>query len=224
MLTERDLKILEWVGRQGVVRAEHVMARVGMGRSATYRRLAQLVDYGLLRRYRVLYNDGALLAATAEGLCAVGLDHPRPARIALAQVPHMVLSATLAARLEPHLQEQTLLIDREHRAAENATGRPLGSAILGPGNNGQSRLHRPDFVLTSTGSEQLIAIELELTLKTRARLERTLRGYLRNHNVASIRYYAPQPIADAVRRAARMTGSDSILELQRPPSASIERR
>jgi hypothetical protein len=219
MLTDRDLKILEWIGRQGVVRAEHVMTRFGMGRSATYRRLAQLLDYGLLRRHRLLYNDGGLLAATPEGLKAAGLHQLRPARIALAQIPHMVLSATLAAQLEPRLEDQRLLTDREHRAAENAAGHPLGSAILGPGDNGHSRLHRPDFVLASNGGEQLVAIELELTLKTRARLERTLRGYVRNHNVAAVRYHAPRPVAEALQRAARITGTEDILELAPLPAA-----
>jgi hypothetical protein len=224
MLTERDLNIVEWIGRQGVARAEHVMTRFGMGRTAAYRRLAHLVDYALLRRHRILYNDGGLLTATAEGLRAAGLHHLRPARIALSQIPHMLLSATLAAQLEPELKEGKLLTDREHRAAENAAGHPLGSAILGPAGNGHSRLHHPDFVLAINGNQRLVAIELELTLKARARLERTLRGYLRNHNVATIRYYAPKPIADAVRRAAGATGSDSILELRRPPSAWIKRR
>lgn len=221
MLTERDITILEWIGRQGTVRTEHVMSRFGMGRTATYRRVAELVDYGLLRRHRVLYNDGGLLTATAEGLRAAGLHQLRPARIALAQVRHMVISAGLAAQLELQLTDQKLLTDREHRAAENATGQPFGSAITGPFNNGLGRLHRPDFVLTSNGGEQLVAIEIELTLKTRARIERILRGYLRNRKVAEIRYYAPQPVAEAVKRAARATGTDSILELAPLPPPTV---
>ena len=114
-----------------------------MGRTAAYRRLAELVDYGLLRRHRVLYNEGGLLTATAEGLRAAGLQQLRPVRIVLAQVPHMLTSATLAAQLERRLGDQTLLTDREHRAAENAIGKPLGSAITGPLNDGLNRLHRP---------------------------------------------------------------------------------
>ncbi len=220
MVTERDIQILEWIGRQGAARAEHVMARFHMGRTAAYRRLAELVDYGLLRRERVLYNDGALLVATAEGLRAAGLHQLRPTRIALAQIPHMLSSATLAAQLEPRLEDQKLLTDREHRAAENTTGQPLGSAILGPADNGHRRLHRPDFILTHHGSKDMVAIELELTLKTRTRLERILRGYLRNPNVTAIRYHAPQPVADAVERAARATGAHSILELASLPATT----
>ena len=57
------------------------------------------------------------------------------------------------------------------------------------------------------------SIEIELTLKNRTRLERILRGYLRNQNVTAVRYHAAPPIAEAVRRAARGVGADAILEL-----------
>ena len=129
MLTSRDREIVNWIGRQGVARAEHVMIRFSIGRTATYRRLHGLVDYGLVCRHRLLYNDGGLLAATAEGLRWAKLDRLRPARISLALVPHMIASAALAAELEPRLVHETLLTDREHRAAENAAGRPLASAL-----------------------------------------------------------------------------------------------
>ena len=45
-------------------------------------------------------------------------------------------------------------------------------------------------------------------MKNRTRLERILRGYLRNQNVSIVRYHAAPPIADAVRRAARAVGAE----------------
>ncbi|MGA8337860.1 MAG: hypothetical protein WB761_24215 [Solirubrobacteraceae bacterium] len=206
MLTSRDREIVNWIGRQGVVRAEHVMVRFSIGRTASYRRLHVLVDYGLVRRHRLLYNDGGLLTATAEGLRWAELD--QLPRISLALVPHMIASAALAAELEPRLVHETLLSDREHRAAENAAGQPLASAILAPD---RARLHRPDFALV--GIDWVVAIEIELTLKTRARLERILRGYLRNRDLASVRYYAAPRIGEAVRRAAQAVGADRLLEV-----------
>jgi hypothetical protein len=124
MLTERDMTIAAWIGRQGAVRTEHVMTRFSIGRTATYRRLHELAEFGLVRRHRLLYNDGGLLTATAEGLRWAGLDRLAPARISLALVPHIIASAALAAQLEPTLTAERLLSDREHRAAENAAGEP----------------------------------------------------------------------------------------------------
>lgn len=213
MLTTRDREIVKWIGRQGVVRAEHVMIRFSMGRAATYRRLHELVDYGLVRRHRLLYKDGGLLTATAEGLRWAELHRLSPARISLALVPHMIASAALAAELEPQLVHATLLSDREHRAAENEAGRPLASAILATDRPDRARLHRPDFALVGADGERVVAIEVELTLKNKTRLERILRGYLRNRNLRTVRYYALPPIADAVRRAARAVGADRLLEI-----------
>ena len=213
MLTERDMTIARWIGRQGAVRAEHVMTRFSIGRTATYRRLHELIDFGLVRRHRLLYNDGGLLTATAEGLRCAGLDRLTPARISLALVPHMIASAALAAEIEPRLDGQTLLSDREHRAAENAAGEPIASAIVGRQSDGRAGLHRPDFALIAQGGQHVIAVEVELTLKNRTRIERILRGYLRNQNVSVVRYHAVEPIGDAVRRAARAVGAEAIVEL-----------
>jgi hypothetical protein len=218
MLTERDITITEWIGRQGAVRAEHVMTRFSIGRTATYRRLHELAGCGLVRRHRLLYNDGGLLTATAEGLRCAGLDRLTPARISLALVPHMIASAALAAELEPQLDCEALLSDREHRAAENAAGRPIASAIIGSQRDGRGGLHRPDFALVRRDDDEVIAVEVELTLKNRTRLERILRGYLRNQNVTVVRYHAAPPIADAVQRAARAGGADAIVELAPLPS------
>jgi hypothetical protein len=110
----------------------------------------------------------------------------------------MIASAALAAGLEPRLVRETLLSDREHRAAENEAGRPVASPILAPDRPARARLHRPDFVLVGANGDRVVAIEVELTLKTRTRLERILRGYLRNRNLRSVRYHAPPAIGEAV--------------------------
>ena len=177
------------------------------------------MEFGLVRRHRLLYNDGGLLTATAEGLRWAGLDRLAPARISLALVPHIIASAALAAELEPMLTAERLLSDREHRAAENAAGEPIASAIVGKQSDGRPGLHRPDFALITRGGQQVTAVEVELTLKNRTRLERILRGYLRNQNVTVVRYHAAPQIADAVTRAARTVGADAILELAPLPRA-----
>ncbi len=125
----------------------------------------------------------------------------------------MIASAALAAELEPRLVHETLLSDREHRAAENAAQRPLASGVLSSDRPGGPRLHRPDFALIGAENEWVVAIEIELTLKTRTRLERILRGYVRNRNLSAVRYYAAPQIGEAVRRASRAVGAGRLLEI-----------
>jgi hypothetical protein len=154
------------------------------------------------------------------GCGGADLHRLTPARVSLALLPHTLASAALAALLEPELTDQTLLSDREHRAAERAAAQPLASAIMGSDRGDHRALHQPDLVLIGAGGEPLTAIEIELTLKTEARIERTLRGYVRNPNLATVRYYAPPHIANAVERAARVTGADALLELAPLPQAA----
>jgi hypothetical protein len=220
VLTKRDREIVGWIGRHGAVQAQHVMTRFSIGRTAAYRRLHELVEYGLIRRHRLLYNDAGLLTATPAGLQWADMQRLTPARISLALLPHTIASAALAALLEPELTDQMLLSDREHRAAERAAARPLASAIMGSDRSDRGALHRPDLVLIGAGGEPMTAIEIELTLKTKARLEPILRGYLRNRNLASVRYYARPEIAKAVEQAARATGADAVLELAALPQAA----
>ena len=68
MVTNRDRAIVEWIGRLGAASAADVMARFGMGRTATYRRLAALVDQGVLATERLLHGQPALYVATRYGL------------------------------------------------------------------------------------------------------------------------------------------------------------
>jgi hypothetical protein len=48
------------------------MARFGVGRTVTYRRLRAPVDHGLLCRGRLFYGQPALYVATREGLAWAG--------------------------------------------------------------------------------------------------------------------------------------------------------
>ena len=95
MLTKRDREIVRWIGRHGAVQAQHVMTRFSIGRTAAYRRLHELVEFGLIRRHRLLYNDGGLLTATADGLrwadlrpadASAGQPRPAPAHNRLGRV------------------------------------------------------------------------------------------------------------------------------------------
>jgi hypothetical protein len=74
MQTQRDAEIVGWLGRIGAASAEHVMARLDMGRSWAYARLSALVRDGLLEPRTLLYRQPGLYIATAEGLCWTFLE------------------------------------------------------------------------------------------------------------------------------------------------------
>jgi hypothetical protein len=100
VVTDRDRSVVAWVAVVGAVSAPDVMARFGVGRTVGYRRLARLVDHGLLTRARLVYGQPALYTATREGLAWAGLSQLDPARIGVATSRHWAVCARLAVQLE----------------------------------------------------------------------------------------------------------------------------
>ena len=73
----RDRELVQFVGRHGIVSIEHVMAALGVGRTAAYRRVASLIEAGLLERLELLRCEPSLISATTAGLDYVGLPLTR---------------------------------------------------------------------------------------------------------------------------------------------------
>jgi hypothetical protein len=101
VVTDRDRVVVAWVSDIGAVSAQDVMARFGVGRTAGYRRLARLVEQGLLVRSRLVYGQPALYVATGEGLAWAGLSQLDPAMVGVSTTRHWALCARLAVVLEP---------------------------------------------------------------------------------------------------------------------------
>src|SRR3954466_16293019 len=99
-VTDRDRSIMEWIGRLGAAGAADVMARFAMGRTATYRRLAALVDQGLLATEPLLYGEPALYVATRDGLQWARRARLEPCRVGMASARHFAFCAQLAVVLE----------------------------------------------------------------------------------------------------------------------------
>ncbi|WP_396027120.1 DeoR family transcriptional regulator, partial [Bacillus cereus group sp. BfR-BA-01318] len=57
-ITKRDVEIVEWVNLHGFVLAEQVQEFFGLGKTVVYRRLKEMVEQGVLKRERILYDYG----------------------------------------------------------------------------------------------------------------------------------------------------------------------
>jgi transposase len=69
----RDRELVRFVGVHGAVAMEHVMAALGVGRTAAYRRVALCIEGGLLERLDLLRDEPSLLRATRAGVHYAGL-------------------------------------------------------------------------------------------------------------------------------------------------------
>src|SRR3954466_14317015 len=67
-ITERDVAIVRFVGRQVGAEARQIAAWQEMDRAHVFRRCKRLVDLGLLRQERVVHGRPGLYVATKAGL------------------------------------------------------------------------------------------------------------------------------------------------------------
>jgi hypothetical protein len=214
MVTDRDRAIVEWIGRLGAAAATDVMAHFAMGRTSTYRRLAMLVDQGLLAPARLLYGQPALYVATRDGLQWARLARFEPCRVGVASAKHFASCARLAVVLERTEPASRVCSEREVRVAELDAGEPVASAELGRLPDGRPRLRRADLVLMPDDERRRpIAVEVELAVKWSRRLEAICRAWARCRLIESVRYYASPAAARAVVRAVERVHARDVIEI-----------
>lgn len=223
-ITRRDDAIVRFVGTHVAVEAAQLVVWTGMDRSNLQRRLAHLVQYGLLDHERYLYGRPGVYSATRDGLARAGLGLA-PARMNLSQYDHALGLVWLHIELEREFGPSAIVTERmlrlsEQRAAETARHlgeqyQPRYAATLAAGG---ARVHFPDLAV-EIGAPRggLLCVELELTPKTLARRREIVAGYRASAHIEQVRYYAPQDQLRALARVldiAGIRGRDALVDLR----------
>jgi hypothetical protein len=190
----RDHELVAYVGRQGVVTIDHVMAALGVGRTAAYRRTSACIEARLLERFEFPRVEPSLLRATRRGLRYAELALA-PVVVSRGSLEHRLRCASAAQLLTAEFDPTEILSERELIAAERLRARPtFTSRLLGP------RPHRPDLAVLTP--ERAIAVELELSPKSPRRLVALVEAWKRATWVDEVRYYCePGATRRAVDRA-----------------------
>jgi hypothetical protein len=196
-ISQRDLEVLEFIARQGVVSREAVAMWAGTARAVTAARERRLREAGLVEVLPGIGNSGRIVLCTRPGLravCRQELPTPRPS---LASLVHSCAIASVAARLER--DGDRVLTEREIMAAERSAGKRIYSAERG------SRFHRPDLVVLGEPPE---AIEVELSDKSNRRLDEILKGWrwaVAEKRFSRVRYLCSPRALPYVERAVERT-------------------
>ena len=218
-LTERDRELLAFMAEHRMVLAHHAAELLGVKTDTAIARLSRLAGAGLVRAEPRFSHEPPMHLITARGLRTIACGLPRPRSDPRAYEHDCgVAWLWLAARrgtfgpLEEVIAERRL---RSHDGAREAGVEPLGVRLGGVGPGGRERLHYPDLVLR-TADGRRVAIELELTPKSRTRLERVLSGYGADPRIDAVVYLIENPaIARSLERAARKVGVQDLVHVQR---------
>lgn len=177
-LTERDIEIVRWIARHGVVTRDLVGRRffwrpdrAAYGQWASDRRLRALRDLGLIVASKPYANQPELLRVTADGarLAHAGVG---PASPRLTDLRHTLAVVGLAEYLAAEHPGSELITERELRAERFRR--------LRAGEDAQQLGRVPDAVLRipSAGARvTTVAIELDLSRKDRRQMLSMIRRY-----------------------------------------------
>jgi hypothetical protein len=224
-VTARDVEVLEFVARYGVVPRDAVALWAQTARTMTWRRERRLREAGLLEIAKPHSGEVPFLLATRDGLSFCTRDELPVAEISLASLGHFAAIARLAARLER--AGETLISERELLAHERAFGERTFSVRLANGT-----LHRPDLISIppwSTAAQWGRAvptkpIEVELVQKGARRLDRILagwRGQVRAGRFPPPRYYCSATALPYVQRSAERVGFGAEFEATLLPAECL---
>jgi hypothetical protein len=208
----RDRELLRFVGRHGIVGLDQVMAAMGAGRTATYRRIAACVDLGLLERVRLLRDEPSVIRATRDGLDYAGLPLP-VASVKPGLVRHHLRCADVALRAGDHYGHDRILTEREFTWCEREEDRRIAAVRVGGRRGGVPMMHRADLAILA--EKGVTAVEIELTPKAPRRLEALMRAWriaMLEGVVVGVNYVcAAGPTRRAVERAVEKVGANGLV-------------
>ena len=178
--TERDARLLHWINGHGFVTVEQAAHWMGTTYQTGAHRIRVLVDGGYLRRERILHGDPRIHRVTEQGLLAC--------EDTLVQLQSVNLGT---------YKHDLMLVDLAHSVVEATSGAFVPERRLRHqlGMNG-ARGHVPDGLLHLDGQKP-IAVELELSIKAKDRVEAIVEDYAADRTLAAVWYFVT---SQAVRR------------------------
>jgi len=210
-ITDRDIEILTWMGRHGVVTPQQVGRQffVHEGQVAqkrAYRRLAKLEELALIRRDTPFARHPDVLRLRSRGAALAESDLP-PARYVLREIPHELAVVDLVEELLAKNRGATLQTGREIRRQR------VGERTDGKRRTGRGRI--PDAVLILK-SGKTAAIELQLRPKRARDDETILEGYIQER-FDHVWWYVPESAVRRVRELVKSRRADDLVEVRAGP-------
>lgn len=185
---ERDAEILKWINGFGFASVDQIRRFMRVNTSTGYLRIKKLVEGGYLERDRILHGQARIHRVTRKGTKISGDALPPLADINFGTFRHDLALVDLALTLE----EQTGGVFTPDRRLRHNGG------LSGGGLSG----HVADGYL-HIGEEEPIAIELELSVKSRVRIHRIIKKYSSDLSIREVWYYTDRAdVARAIEEAA----------------------
>jgi hypothetical protein len=177
---------VRWIGRFRFVDAEVLSGRFGVSVAAVNGRLRKLEQAGLVLLDASVPGVPRVVHVAGEGGRRIGMRVPARIRPDV-QREHELTLARIVAGLELRaIEDLVVFTEREGRHRQRELGAMHSWKVLGA--TGRTEDRWPDLVVERAGRRT--AVELELSPKPSARLERILTGFLTSQDFDGLHIYA----------------------------------
>lgn len=195
--SQRDLDLLRVVGEQYAVTLPQLARLMGCSSHAARWLRSRWERAGWARGRALLVGEPVFVWLTRRGQSLAGIDYA-------VWRPNAGMLAHIAAVTDVRLH----VLDR-HQGAEWVSERELHRELAGESGG---RWHRPDGIVVLDGQE--VAVEVELTLKRRARTEAIMRELVARYR--SVSYFAAPAPRRTLERLAEEIGGGRVQVLGLP--------
>lgn len=197
-LRERDIKILQFINEFGFCELGHLQEWFSIKRSYCYEVMQRLCREGLVLREEVYIRKAGVYRVTKEG--ATYTDLPALPSISRTQYEHQTKLIEVFIKLNRKYPQAYWFSERRLLRSRNKQD------II-------NKKHIPDALLLFP-NENEIAIEVELTLKGKNRLERIFKGYAVQHAITEVWYYTWPNLMGKLKKLAEKRSFIKIYNLK----------
>ena len=177
-ITDRDIEILNFINDFGFCEMPQLQARFNLRKPKNYMLINRLIKVGLVKHERLFYGRHGLYRLTRKG--AQYTELPPLNKIILGNYKHDVKLMEVYLKLRALYPDAQWISERKLKREKY---------IDGVGKKG----HLPDGILIFSDGKE-VAIEVELTAKDRARVERILKWYTSKLDIKEVWYYCPPTV------------------------------
>jgi hypothetical protein len=219
-VTHRDRSVLGPLAEHRILIAPQLAVLLGVTEETASRRLQRLRAHGLVRYRRIIDGGPRAASITEEGLRLLGhpgvvpTDNPGAYRhdVGTGWLWLGARNGAFGALRSVATERQLRIADKAGRRTPEGSPHGLGLGMLGP--HGHPQRHYPDLLLHTVSGHQ-VAVELELTAKSRQRMSRIMTAYASDPRIDAVVYLVPaQHLATLVSDAARRAGISDLVDIR----------
>lgn len=197
-ITKRDIEIMKFINDCGFCITPHLARRFGIKNYRVYKLMKRLVEDGLVRQVQIFCGEPNIYYLTNRG--GSFSDLPIISGINLGIYEHQVTLINVVIRLRELYPLSTLVSERQLKQENFFEG--IGV-----------RGHVSDGVLIHAEDNQ-IAIEVELTMKSKGRLEKILRSYMAQSKLKEVWYFCAPNVIDPLTKVVAKKSFIKILSVE----------